>query len=727
MAVLPTISNHQWPFRVEWSFDALTGSADHGTPDAADISRLIERFFPPELGESDIRAVCIPFSDALFNHTPRFVRLLQEAGPAFHFTIKDPDPHHSYIACCCLILNKYYGTHIDLQKPLLYEIPDADGISKYYRVLYNTRFIEVAPTEKAMAIHSEDIERLINSYDDLDLWKFFFPEESWLLKGFAFLTLIDVTVENAVSVFKEKLLALHTDNFRDSVTSIFRSVFGLAGIEVGFTLFDPMTRRLRQAIFNGQQLSFLLPDAKELPGRRVLGPEEYQQLIHGRKKWVVADAQQVAESAIGRSAARLFSRQGWQSFILAPVVKDGQVAGLLEVVAPGRGDLHSIGAQKLDVVMPFLADAILRLITRFQLQADAIIQQRYTAIHPSVKWRFVQEVEKWLYSQELGKPVPMAEIVLEDVTPFYGQVDLRGSSRQRNECVQLDLLQQMDALLRLLHDTGLLPEQRKVIEKSRQQIESVYAAYTEESIAGYLAIIQRELVTMVKGGRKDSAITTWLTDCDPQKGAFHRRRRDYLHTVASVNNNLVAVLNEAQIAAQQIVPHYCEFYKTDGLEHVLYAGRAITPHLPFSHDTIEALRYWQLETICKMERSHHTLMPQLPYPLDVTCLVLAWQHPLTLRFRTDEKHFDVDGSYNVKFEVLKKRIDKATVKQTGERITMPGRLTIVYAGAQDEQAYGQLLNRLYRAGWTEKGWETLELEDLPDVTGLKALRAVFVY
>jgi hypothetical protein len=35
----------------------------------------------------------------------------------------------------------------------------------------------------------------------------------------------------------------------------------------------------------------------------------------------------------------------------------------------------------------------------------------------------------------------------------------------------------------------------------------------------------------------------------------------------------------------------------------------------------------------------------------------------------DEKRFDVDGTYNARYEVVKKRIDKANIKGTKERIT----------------------------------------------------------
>ena len=52
---------------------------------------------------------------------------------------------------------------------------------------------------------------------------------------------------------------------------------------------------------------------------------------------------------------------------------------------------------------------------------------------------------------------------------------------------------------------------------------------------------------------------------------------------------------------------------------------------------------------------------------------------LSIRFRQDEKQFDVDGAYNIRYEIVKKRIDKAYIKGTSERLTQPGKIAIVYS------------------------------------------------
>jgi len=125
---------------------------------------------------------------------------------------------------------------------------------------------------------------------------------------------------------------------------------------------------------------------------------------------------------------------------------------------------------------------------------------------------------------------------------------------------------------------------------------------------------------------------------------------------------------------------------------------------------------------CGMAWHTEQIKAELKVPLDTCHLILVNHTPLSIRFRYDEKRFDVDGAYDVRHEIIKSRIDKAVVKGTRERLTQPGRVAIVYShtdeGCQIQRhidflkAWGNLLNDL----------EFLDLDDLPGVRGLKALR-----
>ena len=95
---------------------------------------------------------------------------------------------------------------------------------------------------------------------------------------------------------------------------------------------------------------------------------------------------------------------------------------------------------------------------------------------------------------------------------------------------------------------------------------------------------------------------------------------------------------------------------------------------------------------------------------------------MLFRSRFDEKRFDVDGAYDIRYEIVKKRIDKALIKGTPERVTQPGKIAIVYGQPAEAQEYRGYLEYLRDLGYISGEVEELELEELQGVHGLRALR-----
>src|SRR6187401_3364837 len=95
--------------------------------------------------------------------------------------------------------------------------------------------------------------------------------------------------------------------------------------------------------------------------------------------------------------------------------------------------------------------------------------------------------------------------------------------------------------------------------------------------------------------------------------------------------------------------------------------------------------------VCGIAARADRLSAALPLPLQYTHLVLVQHAPLSIRFRFDEKRFDVDGAYNVRYEIMKKRIDKAVVRGTTERLTQPGRIALVYSQPSEAAEYKEYI------------------------------------
>jgi len=690
------------------------------------IRRLLKDYFPPALSKNEIKAIGIPYRKIVFNHTDRFKSILAAAGQTFEHNIRDFDEHQFYVLSCCIILNEFYGTHLDFGKPLFYDIPDANGVTRHYRILYNADYLDIIPTGNSVPLTAEDIDLLMDNYDDLDLWKSKFPPESWILKGFAIMTLIDVTIENAVSLFKEKLLVLDYSGFEENVASIFRSIYRIPDLKIGFTAFNQEDGRFSRFDFGSKVKSYILSDEESRDESEVLCFSSFHHVIEEKVFFAVSDtAEFVAKDCDSRLTGRLLD-QDIRSFILAPVVKNNVLLGVLEVVSPRARELNSINANKLSVVMPFLTDTIDRLFADLQNQIRAFIQEKYTTIHKSVYWKFREKAAYGLAHRLTEGDNTQGDIVFPEVFPLYGQVDIKESSEARNSSVQQDLRKQLKALLALL--STITQEGEDDFSEDIYMIRSYLTDLVMPLRANTEQFIVRYLDDNVHMHLKEAAyanlpaVLQYFVQTDKESGAFHKYRRKYETTIYTINEKLAAVIDDRQIGAQHEFPHYYERFKTDGVEHNLYIGASIAPYQSFDLGRLHALRFWQLHTLCEMEQAHHEISPILPYQLGVTTLILVYNTTIAIRFRMDEKRFDVDGSYNARFEIVKKRIDKAHIKDTQERITQNGKVTIVYSSERERDEYLGYIGRMQAKGMLERDPEDFEVEDLQGVAGLKALR-----
>jgi hypothetical protein len=111
----------------------------------------------------------------------------------------------------------------------------------------------------------------------------------------------------------------------------------------------------------------------------------------------------------------------------------------------------------------------------------------------------------------------------------------------------------------------------------------------------------------------------------------------------------------------------------------MYIGQSIAKDEIFDDIFLKNIRLWQLQVLCEMENEFKNIQKELDTPIELASLILVYNTPISVHFRMDEKQFDVEGAYNARYEIIKKRVDKAYIKGTTERITRPGSLVIVYS------------------------------------------------
>lgn len=724
---------------VEAQFPELSsGISDLGqlTEYKTQIDTLLNPLFPSVLGLNEIKFATIPFQHVPFKSTKRYRNIMEAAGPDFSMDILNFDDDQFYIMCCSIILSVYYGRKVDFRRSYYYNIPDARGIVKNYRVLYNADFVEILKTDKAKDISEADIDELLESFDDLSVWKAKFPPESWIFNGFVIASLTDVTLNVSISDFKTNLLRLENNGgFKNTEFGrIFRSIFDLDDLMVGFTNYNEETESFERTLFK-EISSFILNGKKSQPCKDALCNNSYYALFKQMEFYCVTDAQRYHIRYPDNPLYKKMLDQGMKSAIFASIVHDKKILGVLELLSPNANELNTINANKLRDIMPFLIDSVVRAKENFENELELIIQEECTSIHRSVHWKFRQEAKRYLSTIAEGNPAFFREIVFEDVFPLYGQTDIKGSAEARNEATKQDLMLQLshiDELLKKLSNKKPLPIFEQMvftIAEFSKEIEENLHVDSERKIMNF---ISEEIVPLLKHKwQLNNEYREWIDAyyelIDTNTGFVYKFRKDFDESVMQINKRLAAILDRNQQEAQQMYPHYFERFKTDGVEHNLYIGEAITREQSFDKLYLKNLKLWQLQVTCEMENSFYHLKDSLPIRLNVASMILVFNGSLSLRFRMDEKRFDVDGTYNARYEVVKKRVDKAHIKGTEYRIAEPGKIAIVYSQKEDEEEYLKFLHFLQHRKMIDSEIEILELEDLQGVTGLKALRVKVLY
>ena len=173
---------------------------------------------------------------------------------------------------------------------------------------------------------------------------------------------------------------------------------------------------------------------------------------------------------------------------------------------------------------------------------------------------------------------------------------------------------------------------------------------------------------------------------------------------------------------QQAYPSYFEKFRTDGVEYDIYIGQSIAPDKPFNDIYLKNLRLLQLTSMAAIAKYSNALLPQLSKPVETTQLIFIHSQAIDIKFRKDEKRFDVEGAYNIRYHIVKKRIDKVSIKNKKERLTQPGKIALVYFSQKEADEYISYIRYLQEQNILTNDLEELDLEELQGVSGLKALR-----
>ncbi|XOV94792.1 MAG: GAF domain-containing protein [Bacteroidota bacterium] len=695
------------------------------------IDKLSRLLFPEVLTTNEIKVLTPPFTFNPLRTSARFDSIVKASGNTFEFAMKDVDEEMFYLWGCYSILTSYYGYPMSGGVSQLMEIYNKEqNITRSYKILINADLSEFVPTENAIEITKEDFYHLLDNLDDMSLWKHKFPPNSWVMRGIMLISLVDVTTDQSLAAISSDLLNKTTETF-DNVKTNLKNLINNSEVATGVIMVE-----------NGQMLrvdkegmeSIILDQSEAFEFETIFCETSYETLINNKEPLVITDV-----TSFHKISNSIFSKNllksGVKSYIIIPLVIEEELLGFIELGAMKPYELHKGSLEMLNEVIPVIAMANKRFLTEKENLIEAIIQKECTTIHPSVKWKFEEEAFNYIKQQYCGEQPIFKDIVFKDLYPLYGQMDIKGSSERRNKAVSSDLIKQIKAVRNVLVYTNK-KKSMPAIEELIYRLDSLKGEIGKDLIAGS----EHKLLTFLETDvypafnhliKKDPSIKERVEQyyklLDPELKTVYEERKSFDQSVNQINHQLATYLDQKQIEAQQMFPHYFERYKTDGVEFNMYIGQSITKNENFDRLYLKNLRLWQLAVMCEMENEFKQMQSQFDTKIEIASLILVYNSPISVHFRMDEKQFDVEGAYNARYEIIKKRIDKAFIKGTKERVTTPGKIAIVYSQDQDAIEYKGYLKFLAAKGYIKDDIEDVALEDLQGVHGLRALRVPVVY
>ena len=627
------------------------------------------------------------------------------------------------------ILKEVYGKQIKFGSPFIYGTEDEEtGLKRYFQLTFDTTYVKIKVNGEKPELTENDFEILLRDITNIENWVKYLPPEKFEFHGFVTLYAVNITDQEVLSQLKHDLLEresiMSMERFK-SLEKKLRDLFRLKDLKLGL---GAVPKDWNQLIQYGRKIgdSFIFNYCDDIECDE-FNNSIYEQVIK-KGKPVIIENLEICKSKTKIEEELL--KNGLKSIAVAPLYYQNELIGVLELGSPNPGDLNSVNAMKLSGIIPLFSTAVRRSIEELDSNIQAVIKEECTAIHPSVEWRFKQAAFNLIIKREEEKTAEMERIVFENVYPLYGLSDIRNSSTVRNESIQSDLVEHLTMAREVVQaamnikNLHYLDALNFRISKHINAIKSGLSSGDELSIIEFL---QKEVEsTFDHLSENNSSIKELVNNyrklLDPNLKSFYKKRKDFEESVAIINEVIASYLDEEEIKSQEMFPHYFEKYKTDGVEHGIYIGQSLVEDGKFDEIYLKNLRLWQLIVMSEIVRKTNDIKQFLKIQLDTAHLILIQNAPLSIRFRLDEKKFDVDGTYNIRYEIMKKRIDKAVINGTKERLTQPGKIAMVYSHSREAAVYKKYIEYLQAKGYFENTIEELELESLQGVQGLRALR-----
>lgn len=629
-----------------------------------------------------------------------------------------------------MILQRFYNYTSISGHEILYAYKNpTTHLTTYYNISPDTQFVDIHFEGELPELNFELVSAEIQDGNEVELLAEILPLDKFKFDGFCVITLTDVTLQHAINGIRSALVN-HTYE-KEAYEHVIQALKTLAGnghIEFGLLPFLMVNNKF---VFDNDlnSQSILLDSAKKYN----IEEETFFALVneyidHPRPVFF----NNLTDDKIEKFPfLDILRKNGVRSYSFVPIFYNNQLAGIMEIYSEQDLVVDDKLLSRFHSALPLLGQLLQYRIEEFNFRMDSVLKDKFTALQPSVQWKFNQVVWDYLKkSRNKKKTNEIDTVTFKGLYPLFGAIDIRNSTIERNYALKEDLKVQLAKLsetlenLRTLIRLDLLD---KILFNCKDWMKRIDDFINSSEEAQLNEFLELEVYPMLKHIEKGHPLTKdiiqeYFTSINSDEGIAYQNRRTLETSMQFINTTVSEYLEEAQQSLQESYPCYFAKFRTDGVEYDIYIGQDIAPDIPFDLLYLKNIRLWQLTAMVEVARLTNNLVSQMPRALLTTQLIFIHSNPIDISFRNDERRFDVEGAYNIRYEVVKKRIDKVLVSGTDQRLTQPGKIALVYFNTYEANEYREYIKYLQEQGYLLDDLETLDLEELQGVSGLKALR-----
>ncbi len=704
----------------------------------ADLMELVySSIFPAIADERDnLWALSIPMQPSIVYGTNAFYDLLLDpvTGQVRASMVDKEDRERRKLnleLIYSVILSRLYSISFSTGDSLIRSLPnERTGLPSFYRLNIDTRFVDVVSKGLLPVVDWQQFPSH-RPASEIVLWLMeHLPIADFQFQGIAAITVTDVTTAYVINNIKSLILdPAHCDlgSTHDEVMGLLQILSGTKDVEFGLMPFLKINGR---PVFSGDSChhSALGAAAESEPQQEANYLELFDNYMREPRMILYEtfpDYQEGEPFFLGS-----LRRAGIRGYGLMPVFYNNRLAGVLEIASRKAGMPDAALLSRLDVVIPLLAQLLQRASDEFDDRIKTIIKENFTSLQPAVEWKFNEAAWQFEQQRRMGESPAVGTIYFKKVYPLYGAIDIRNSTIGRNGALRQDLQTQFGILTETLEalyravELKLLEEMIYHCHQWQRALEGGMTTADELNLHTFISEEAGAFLEHFASSRPDMVplLEPYLKAIDPEEGIAFRNRRDLERSIQLINQTTNQHLEEANDELQRSYPCYFEKFRTDGVEYDIYTGQSIAPDKPFDVLYLHNLRLWQLNSMATIARLTNGLFPGVTEPMVTTQLIFVHTQSIDISFRKDERRFDVEGGYNIRYQMVKKRIDKVHVRDTNERLTQPGTIAIIYFNDKEAEEYAGYIKYLQEKQLLKQEVENLELEELQGVTGLRALR-----